>query len=71
MHDTSIPQSEAAEGFYSSSGKGDPEKLAGAAEGVEKDDGRYRQHRASGLLIHGPVLAVLIDESQTQTEPEQ
>ena len=54
--------------LYFSSGKGGREKLAGAAEGVERDDGRYRQQRASSLLIRRPIVAGLIDESQAQTE---
>lgn len=66
--DTSIPQSVATVCFYFSSGKGSWEELAGASEGVERDEGRYRQHRASGLLIRSLILTGLIDESQTQTE---
>lgn len=51
-----------------SPGKGSWEKLAGAEEGVEKDDESYRQYRASGLLIRKPVFTGLIDEGQPQTE---
>lgn len=40
-------------------------------EGVERYDGRCRRHIASGLLIWRPVFTGLIDESQTQTEPQQ
>lgn len=66
--DTSIPPSVATVCFYFSSGKGSWEELAGASEGVERDEGRYRQHRASGLLIQSLILTGLIDDSQTQTE---
>lgn len=39
-----------------SSGKGSEEKLAIAAEGVERNGGRYRRYRASGLLIQSSLV---------------
>lgn len=39
-----------------SSGKGSEERLAIAAEGVERNGGRYRRYRASGLLIQSSLV---------------
>lgn len=47
----SIPQREANVCCYFSSGKGSGEKFAGAAGGVEKDEGMHWQHVVCDILI--------------------